>query len=594
MAARLARSPLLIATALTFGTLAALPARAAGSDARLSDIEKQIRSLQAELHRMKSEAAQRDRELSRAQSHAYAAPPPASQPLAITPQIPAGYALVPASPGSATGSVVLARVEQPKPAPIGTFKVGNATVTLGGFIEAASIFRSRNESTDISSNFNTAIPLRYSQAYHETEFHETARQSRISGAVEADPDELTRLRASVIVDFQGGAPTSNYNESNSWVPRLREAFATVDRSDWGFQFLGGQTWTLLTMNKKGVDAYAPNIPLTIDAQYVPGFNWARQPGLRIAKSFAGGQYWLAASIESSATLYSNTSFPSSLNGAATTINTANPGVGIDGTGSNSTTTVVSGVTTTTSGGKTTTTTTTTTVLTPGNITNDIAPDVIVKATADYRLAHLEAYGVGRVFHDRVSQLGNGQSNTQFGGGAGAGAIIHIIPKMLDFQVSGLAGQGIGRYGTSQLPDATIGRHGQPVAVPEWTALAGIVAHPTHNLDAYGYLGTEQVSSRYFNAENSGKLVSYGYGNPGYNNAGCEIELSPASSCAANTSGIVQGTVGFWYKFLQGQYGTMQFGPQYSYTHRSIFQGVGRTPQTDENIVFLSFRYYPFQ
>ena len=39
---------------------------------------------------------------------------------------------------------------------------------------------------------------------------------------------------------------------------------------------------------------------------------------------------------------------------------------------------------------------------------------------------------------------------------------------------------------------------------------------------------------------------------------------------------------------------MQVGAQYSYTRRMAFQGVGPTPQSDENMVFLSFRYYPFQ
>ncbi len=88
-------------------------------------------------------------------------------------------------------------------------------------------------------------------------------------------------------------------------------------------------------------------------------------------------------------------------------------------------------------------------------------------------------------------------------------------------------------------------------------------------------------------------AAYGYGNLDYSNAGCEVELS-TEPCAANTSGIVQGTVGGYWKFPKGPYGTMQFGGQYSYTHRAVFQGVGRTPGTDENIVMLSFRYYPFQ
>jgi hypothetical protein len=38
---------------------------------------------------------------------------------------------------------------------------------------------------------------------------------------------------------------------------------------------------------------------------------------------------------------------------------------------------------------------------------------------------------------------------------------------------------------------------------------------------------------------------------------------------------------------------MQVGAQYSYTRRYVFQGIGPTPKTDENMVFVSFRWYPF-
>lgn len=557
------------------------------SGSRLGSIEKQIQALQAELRHMKGEMAQRNRELKTARGQTYVGTtPPVSQLTPIMPQIPAGYALVPASPGSAPGSVVLARAEPPPPKlSKGTFRVGAVDVTLGGFVEAASVYRSRNTVSDIATPFNT-IPFRYSQLYHESEFHESARQSRLSAALEAHPDEVTKLQALFVTDFLGAGPASNYNESNSWLPRVREAFATYARSDWGFQFLGGQTWTLLTMNKVGVDPYKMNLPLMIDPQYVVGFNWARQAQVRISKSFGRGQYWLAASIENPSGVYANTTIPAALG----TLNVSNPGVGVDATGSNSVTSVVTGVTT--AGGKTTTTTTN--VLTPGNIPADIVPDVVVKGTADFNLGHFEVYGVGRVFHDRLSQLGTGESNTRFGGGAGAAGLIHIVPKLLDVQISGLAGEGVGRYGTSQLPDATIGNRGQPVALPEWQALFGVVAHPAPVVDLYGYLGTEQVASRYFSAVNEGKLTGYGYGNPLYNNTGCNMELSLASTCTANTSGIVEGTVGAWYKFIQGNYGTMQVGASYSYVHRSVFQGVGPTPQTNDNLVFLSFRYYPFQ
>ncbi len=327
-------------------------------------------------------------------------------------------------------------------------------------------------------------------------------------------------------------------------------------------------------------------PQTIDPNYLPGFAYARQAQLRLMKSFNGGQYRLAVSFENPATIYGNTSIPSTLG----TLNVSNPGVGIDATGSNSPTSVINTVTT--AGGKTTTTTTS--VLTPGNITDDIAPDVIVKGTADYNLGHFEAFALGRVFHDRLSQLGTGQSNTLFGGGAGAGAVMHVIPHYLDFQVSGMAGRGVSRYDPTQLPDATVGSRGQPVSLPGWEALAGLIGHPVPAMDLYGYLGTDGVSDRSFDTNVKGRVTAYGYGNPLYVNTGCEIELSPASTCAANTSRVVQGTVGAWYRLLHGPYGTMQVGAQYSYTRRFVFQGTGPTPQTDNNMVFLSFRYFPFQ
>ena len=597
MTTRPTRATLLLASALSLTALASVPARAESTDSQLGAIEKQIHALQAELRAMKQQAGERDRQLHQAQrERAYI--PPATQPMPVMPQIPAGYALVPAAPGSAAGSVVLARAEPPPPKlPIGTFRVGAVDVQLGGYLDVSSIYRSRNEVTDITSNFNTAIPFRNSQLYHESEFRESARATRLSVTLTAHPDEVTKLQAFVASDFQGASPTSNSNQSNSFVPRLREAWMTYDRSDLGLEILGGQTWSLLTMTKVGTNPTQINLPGGIDAAYVPGFNYTRQPQIRIAKSFANGQFWLAASAENPQTAYSNTSVPSSFG----TINVSNPGTGTLGNGSNTPVAACTAVATTIVAGVPTSTCTTTNVTGTGNFTDDIAPDLIVKATADFDRAHLEAYGLGRVFHDRLSQLGTGQSNTTFAGGGGAAALVHIIPKLLDAQISGLVGTGIGRYGASQLPDATIGSDGKPAPLHEYTALAGLIVHPTPKVDLYGYIGTEQVQRSYFDAQNKGKLTAYGYGNPFYSNIGCETELAPSTTpCTANTSGIVQGTVGAYWKFLKGSFGTMQVGAQYSYTHRAIFQGdqgvagAGRTPGTDENIVLVSFRYYPFQ
>jgi hypothetical protein len=535
--------------------------------ARLGTIEKQIQSLQAELRHMRQEIAEHNRAAKAAEETIRAAQAQAAvnQGQALRrgmadgmPQIPPGYALVPASPGSTAGTVVLAR-EQPAgpPLPQGAFRVGNVTVTLGGFIEAAGIYRSRNEVADIASNFNTGIPLRNSPLYHEGEFRETARQSRFSALATGKPDPDTTISAFAEFDLNSSAPTANSVESNSYNIRVRHAYATYDRSDLGFELLGGQTWSLLTMDRTGIIPRKENIPVQIDAQYIPGFTWARQPQLRIVKSFDNQAFWLAASLENPQVNYytgPNGLAPSTVG----TINNVNPG------GSGFASTV--------------------------NYSNDIAPDTIVKAAADFPVAHVEAYGLGRVMHNRVSEPGDGQSNTTFAGGGGAAALIHVIPKLLDIQGSFLAGDGIGRYGSAQLPDAVVGSDGHPLPLPEVEALVGIVGHPIPVVDLYGYAGTEQISRRYFAADKKG----YGYGSPLYSNSSCDVELGASSSCVGNTSGIVQGTVGGWWRFLKGDYGTMQTGIQYSYTHRAVFQGIGATPKSDENMVFLSFRYYPFQ
>jgi hypothetical protein len=547
----------MMASALALTGLCGTAARAQSSPSRLEAIEQQLFRLKAELRALKERAAAQDRQ--REAKHTQSATPPATNLAPVMPQIPAGYALVPASPGSTPGSVVLARAEAPKKPtlPMGVFQIGPVSVQLGGFFASEGAYRSRNQVEDIQSNFNTGIPERISPLYHEPEFLESARQSRITSLMTADPDESTKLLGYLSADFSGGAPTSNFNQSNSWVPRLREGYIAYRRSDWGFELLGGQAFSLLTMTRVGMEPLNVNPPPTIDPSYVAGFDWARQAQVRVEKSFLNKKYWLALSVENPQSTFTQTSIPSKLG----TLNTANPGIGVDATG--------------------------------GSFSNNFAPDVIIKAVADYPVAHLEAFGLGRVFNDRVSQLGTGQSNTTFGGGGGGAALIRLIPNVLEVNMNGMIGEGIGRYGTSQLPDATIGSHGQPVPLPEWNALAGIVGHPTQMIDLYGYVGTEQLGARYFDTTVKGKTTAYGYGNPLYSNAGCDTELSPLT-CTANTSGIVMGAVGAWYRFLKGPYGTLQAGVQYSYVHRSVFQGVGATPETDDNMVFLSFRYFPFQ
>ncbi len=574
------RAILLAATAL----LGASPALAQSAN-QIDSIQAQIRALNAELGRVRRDMAAKDAAVRAAQEDAAKARATAEQAQAAVASLPlpSGF-----KPGDGRSSkldfgvgIGPAHPEYPSPktdwtntnltgasasaqnagdtGTAGTFHIGGLTLQLGGFVAAEGVFRSRNESTSIGTNFN-AIPFVQSQTNHEPEFRETAQQSRLSMLAHGDVSPTEHVEGYVETDFLGAAPTANSNESNSYNLRLRLFYASYDNDDLGLHALAGQSWSLATLYRVGVTPHQEDVPYTIDAQYVPGFTWARQPQFRIAKDF-GGKYWLAASFETPQTVYS-LGTATNTTGNRGTVNYTNAGVS---------------------------------QLDPNaNYSTDIAPDVIVKAAADPGYGHYEVFGIAKFAQDRVSFLGTGTNNTRFGGGVGGGTILPIIGNNLAFQASALAGYGIGRYGSGQLPDATIGPSGAPDLLPEVQALIGLTGHPVPTVDLYSYVGTERVGRKFFNIGTG----HFGYGNPLYSNAGCDIELS-AAACTGDTSGLTQGTLGAWWRFLKGNFGTVQSGIQYSYTRRDIFKGVAAPGGsgnnfTDNNIVLFSLRYLPFQ
>jgi hypothetical protein len=66
----------------------------------------------------------------------------------------------------------------------------------------------------------------------------------------------------------------------------------------------------------------------------------------------------------------------------------------------------------------------------------------------------------------------------FAWGVGGSALLPVIPKLLDLQGSVLYGQGVGRYMTSQLPDAVIGPNGALTPVAGLSFLVGLLAIPS--------------------------------------------------------------------------------------------------------------------
>ena len=74
--------------------------------------------------------------------------------------------------------------------------------------------------------------------------------------------------------------------------------------------------------------------------------------------------------------------------------------------------------------------------------------------------------------------------------------------------------------------------------------------------------------------------------------------SSGTNCAGDIRLIQEPTIGFWYKFYQGQKGRLQFGMQYSYLAKVGWSGTAGSPtgtpispKAIDNMVYTSFRYY---
>jgi hypothetical protein len=438
--------------------------------------------------------------------------------------------------------------------------VHGVSVTLGGFAAMEGAWRSHDETADIGSSY-AKIPYPNDPAGRTSELFGSARQSRVSALVQGDVNPDTHAFFYGEFDFLGAAQTANSNESNSYQPRVRNLYGALDLDNLGLHFLAGQSWSLLTLNKTGIMPRTEMPPPTIDAQYVPGFTWARQPQLRIVKDF-NKQFWIALSVENPQTTLSGTSTPT---GVTATINQAPTSQFYSGT----------------------------------NYSLNHVPDVIGKVAFDDNLdghaIHLEAFGLWRDFYDRVSIAspnagdfvpGSNNYDTS-GGGGGVSAALTLVPKYIDVQGSVMTGVGIGRYGSAQLPDATVQANGRLAGIPETMWLAGVTFHPTTMLDVYVFGGQEAERTKTFSLGSS----LYGFGVPVATDAGCIIQ---GGACAALTRSIDQVTAGFWQKIYSGSFGRVQFGMQYSHTEKDAFADAsGFAPDAREDMVLTSFRYYPF-
>ena len=562
-----------------------------------NELAKEIAELKAQIKALRGGVSEAKTEARRARKTTVVAAPPASY--------PPTFAAIP--PGA---TPVYATVDK-------KLQFGSLTITPGGFLAMETASRTRAEQTDFSA-FGS-VPTNNTPEAHASESRFTARQTRVAMLIEAPISKSNIAAAYGEFDFLGVGTTSNNNQANSYVPRIRNLYATLDNSDYGFHVLAGQNWSLEVLNSKGITPRNEVLPPQIDAAFIPGFEYARVPQIRITKDLFDKRLWLSLSVEESQTAgingNGNCGQVVSNTGAAAAAATGNGVTGQSSIAANAFTGVNTG-----------------TCVTANNngffgqqgaqatYSLNRVPDVIAKAAYEARLAdrdiHIEGAGI---YRDELTNVNygadtastgvnpggfTGSSNQHATGwGVEAGLIVPLLPKKLDFQASGLIGRGLaGRFASSNgFADATVNAFGRPAPIGYQSGLVGLTLHATPSFDIYAFAGIEQVG-REFSVVN-GAEAGFGLTN-GINNTGCNVE---GGVCQGQQHRVFQITGGFNDKLYKGSFGEVRVGMQYSYTQRQLFGATSAalgapltaaTPfvsaKADDNTILTSFRYYPFQ
>lgn len=509
--------------------------------------QKQLEQMQAAMTEMKVrlDRAERASQATPSASSAPAKPASLGQVASLTPMVPkAPAAAAPTLPAAGTGfyNNGASPADEQAVSPL-TIKIGGAEFTPGGFLDFTAFTRSTNVGSGIGTSFGS-IPFSNTPAGRLTETRFTMQNSRLSLDVNAKYVGFD-LHGHVEADFLGFAPPNVNVTSNS--NTLRSRLYWLDARKGKFEFLGGQSWTMMTPNRTGLSPNPSDIfyAQVMDTNYQLGLTWARQAQFRLiyhpSETAAFG-----VSIENPQQLCGTATVPSGLvaqcdngSGSITNSNASN-----------------------------------------NPATPNVAPDVIAKLAFDPMVGklheHIEFAGVmtfTRVF-DPTANI----HDSAVGGGGSVNFNLELV-KNFHFVLNTFYGDGAGRYIFGLAPNFVIDRDSKGAyhasLVHSTSGIAGFEYQATPKTMLYGYYGGVYIYRNFgidcflqpipvgsptgtvaaCNSTPSSKPSYIGYGYPG--SAGNQNR-----SLQEPTFGVIQT---FW---KNPHYGALSLITQYSYLTRA--------------------------
>ena len=422
-------------------------------------------------------------------------------------------------------------------------RLGSVCAVPIGFVDATFVGRDKASGSGIGTNFGS-VPFNNTVAGNLSETRFSIQNSRLGFRIDGDW-KGTHFIGYNEFDFLGTSGADNINVTNgAVVPRLRLYWVDARKGNW--EFLAGQSWSMLTPNRVGISPLPGDLFYTqvMDVNYVVGLTWSRQPGFRVLYHFGDKAVWGLSAEES------------------------DPYMGGSSGGS---TVVLPSAYTALSGSQ----------LDAANISNpynlpQLTPDFITKFAVDPSSRfHAEVAGVlstFKILNPNSPGLQLGQTNSKVGGGIQVGINGEIVHGLRLF-TSNFWSDGDGRYLFGTAPDVVVNANGTLSLLHAGGTLDGFEARVHPKLLLFAYYGGVYVG-RDVVIDTNGKLVGYGYTGSNQNRAMEEL-----------TGGFNQTVWG------DPRYGAINIIGQYEWAFRAPWYAAPGSPiNAHDNTVYLDIRY----
>jgi hypothetical protein len=445
------------------------------------------------------------------------------------PMVPAAPSAPPifTAPPSTTTTASTAAPDDANSSPL-QFKLGDAYFTPVGFMDMTSVTRSTNPGSGIGTNFGS-IPYSNVQAGALSESRLSPQNSRIGMRIDAMVKDM-KVMGYWESDFLGqiGSPPNGglAVSSNPYVFRLRLYWVDVMKGK--NEFLGGQSWSLMTPNRRGVSPLPSDVFYSqdIDVNYQLGLTWARNPGFRYAYH-PSDKMAFAVALENSEPYVgggnggSGVTLPSAISTTATTGSTQGSVLG--GQINNGSSVISSAA---------------------------LMPDIIAKLAFDpSRKFHGEVAGV--MIANKIAYPGAGPvfpTNTKVGSGVEVNLGFDVLPNVR-VVTNNYYSDGGGRYIFGQAPDFMIRANGQMSLIHSASTVTGLEITAGKTL-FYGYYGGVYIARNMALDANGTTKIGYGsISSDGQNRAIQEITFGSNTTLAKSPKWGALNLM-FQYSYLQ--------------------------------------------